>query len=130
MSVRMILAVLVTAVSVGCGSSTPSAPSSTTGGNGGTGGTTGGSTTAVSVVPGSFSLTTNAYSPNPVTIAVGGTITWTNNDSIAHTSTDNGGAYNLSLPPGAQASHTFTTAGTFPYHCAIHPNMVGTVTVQ
>jgi plastocyanin len=35
-----------------------------------------------------------------------------------------------SVAPGGTFSMTFPTAGTFPYHCGIHPNMVGTVTVQ
>ena len=39
-------------------------------------------------------MTTTAYTPNPITVAVGGTVTWTNNDSTTHTSTANGGAWN------------------------------------
>jgi plastocyanin len=54
-----------------------------------------------------------------------------NNDSIAHTSTANGGAWNSgTMAPGASFSTTFSSAGTFQYHCTIHPGMVGTVTVQ
>jgi plastocyanin len=34
------------------------------------------------------------------------------------------------MPPGSQFSFTFSTAGTFQYHCAIHPGMVGSVVVQ
>ena len=76
-------------------------------------------------------MTTTAYSPNPVTVAVGGTVTWTNTDSIANTSTANGGAWNSgTMAPGATFSMTFASAGSFPYHCSIHPGMVGTVTVQ
>jgi plastocyanin len=52
-------------------------------------------------------------------------------DSTAHTSTSDNGAWDSALlAPGASFSRTFQTAGTFPYHCTIHPNMVGTVTVQ
>ena len=85
----------------------------------------------VSIVSGSISLTTTAYNPNPVTVQRGGIVTWTNNDSIPHTSTSDAAGWNSgTLAPGASFSMTFQTAGTFPYHCTIHPNMVGTVNVQ
>jgi plastocyanin len=62
---------------------------------------------------------------------VNGTVNWVNSDSIAHTSTANDGSWaSATLSPGQTFSRTFTAAGTFPYHCAIHPNMVGTVIVQ
>src|SRR5215210_4254270 len=41
--------------------------------------------TSVSIVPGSSSLTTTAFSPNPIQVTVGNTVTWTNNDSQPHT---------------------------------------------
>lgn len=76
-------------------------------------------------------MTTTAYNPNPIMVAVGGTVTWKNNDSISHTSTADGGAFDSGiLGPGASFSKTFQAAGSFTYHCGIHPNMVGTVTVQ
>jgi len=106
-------------LAIGCGSSSPSSP---------TNGTTG---TPVSIVNGSSTLTTTAYSPNPVSISVGGTVTWTNNDSTAHTATaDNGSFSSGNIAPGGKFSQTFSTAGTFTYKCTIHPNMVGTVTVR
>jgi plastocyanin len=87
--------------------------------------------TTVSIVSGSSRLTTTAYAPNPVSVAVGGTVTWVNNDTTTHTSTADGGAWSSgSIAPGGQFSRTFGTAGTFTYHCTIHPNMVGTVQVQ
>src|ERR687895_711716 len=48
-------------------------------GTGTTGGEGGG--TSVSIVPGSSSLTTDAYQPNPVQVGVGDTVTWTNDDA-------------------------------------------------
>jgi plastocyanin len=58
-------------------------------------------------------------------------VTWTNRDVIAHTSTADGGAWNSgTIAAGGTFSRTFTSAGSFPYHCAIHPGMIGTVTVQ
>ena len=71
----------------------------------------------------------NAFSPSSKTVSVGTTITWTNKDGIAHTVTGTGwGSGNLSN--NATYSHTFDTAGSFPYHCTIHPGMTGTITVQ
>jgi plastocyanin len=72
-----------------------------------------------------------AFSPTPITINVGDTVTWTNMDTTAHTATsDTAGVFNLSLPAsGGSGSFTFETAGTYTYHCAIHPSMLGTVIV-
>ena len=85
----------------------------------------------VSIVSGASTLTTTAYAPNPITIAVGGTVTWMNNDNTAHTATATAGAFDSgTIAPGASFSRTFTAAGSFPYRCTLHPGMVGTVTVQ
>jgi plastocyanin len=68
---------------------------------------------------------------NPLVVAVGTTVTWTNNDSIAHNSVSNTGVWNSgTLGPGQSFQFRFTTAGTFPYTCTFHAGMVGTVTVQ
>jgi plastocyanin len=101
----------------------------------------GNTTTSVSIVPGSSSLTTNAFSPNPIRVSVGNTVTWTNNDSQPHTvaSGSNGQPdnkfnsspnFNPLLNPGQTFSFTFTQAGDYPYFCMLHPNMVGTVSVS
>jgi len=122
---RLAIATALLLIITACGSSssTPTNPSPT-GGGGGTG-------TAVSIVGNAASLTTTAYAPNPVSVQVGGSVTWKNNDTIAHTSTANNGAFSSgSIAPGASFTATFSTAGTFAYHCAFHPGMVGTVTVQ
>src|ERR671919_2898170 len=54
-------------------------------GAGATGGEGGG--TGVSIVPGSSSLTTDAFQPNPIQVGVGETVTWTNDDAQPHTAT-------------------------------------------
>ena len=98
-------------------------------------------TTSVSIVPGSSTLTTDAFSPNPVQVSVGTTVTWTNNDSQPHTvaSGSNGQPdnkfnsspnFNPLLNPGQTFSFTFAQAGNYPYFCMLHPNMVGTVNVS
>jgi plastocyanin len=73
-----------------------------------------------------------AYSPNPITVAVGGTVTWTNTDTgLPHTSTSSDGLWNSeTLQPGDSFSFTFEEAGTFEYVCNIHSSMSGTVTVE
>ena len=69
----------------------------------------------------SVSIQNFAFSPTPVTINVGDTVTWTNNDSINHTTTSNTGIWDSGLMgPGASFSHTFIQAGTFDYLCTIH----------
>lgn len=71
-----------------------------------------------------------AFHPGSITVTAGETISWTNEDSAPHTATADDGSFDTGqLAKGASGSHTFTTAGTFPYHCAIHPSMQGTVTV-
>jgi len=56
---------------------------------------------------------------------------WTNNDSIPHTTTSNASGWDSgTIQPGGQFSSTFSAAGTFAYHCNIHPGMTGTIVVQ
>ncbi len=75
-----------------------------------------------------------AFSPNSVTINVGDTVRWTNNDGATHTATSDPGApvaFNTgNLTTGQQGSITFNTPGTYNYHCAIHSSMMATLIVQ
>lgn len=73
-----------------------------------------------------------AFNPSSLTVSVGTTVTWTNDDSVAHTVTSDSGSELTSaqIAPGQSYSHTFSTAGTFSYHCAIHPSMKAQVVVQ
>jgi len=86
--------------------------------------TSGAATMAVSIK--SF-----AFSPPSLTVAAGTTVTWTNNDSVAHTVTaDNGSFDSGQIQPGATYSHTFASAGSVAYHCSNHPFMKATVSVK
>ena len=68
--------------------------------------------------------------PN-LTISVGDTVTWRNDDGAPHTTTGDDGLFDSgSLGTGAEFSHTFSEAGTFRYTCTIHPSMVATITVE
>ena len=72
-----------------------------------------------------------AFSPATVTVAVGDTVTWTNADQVPHTATADAGAFDTgTLDNGGSNTVTFSTAGTFPYHCSVHPQMTGTVVVE
>jgi plastocyanin len=76
------------------------------------------------------SLANTAFSPVSVTVAIGGTVTWTNHDTMPHNVTASGGAFkSATLNPGAVFSFKFTTAGTYPYSCTFHGGMNGTVIV-
>jgi plastocyanin len=73
-----------------------------------------------------------SYSPASVTVNVGDTITWTNSDAQAHTATADDASWDTGTISGSGGTGavTFSTAGAFPYHCSIHPEITGTVTVQ
>jgi plastocyanin len=72
-----------------------------------------------------------AFTPSTITVAAGITITWTNKDAMAHTVTSDQNWFNSgNLGTGATYSKMFLTAGTYTYHCAIHPSMTGTVIVN
>ena len=131
MSVRVGAILLAAMCIAACGSSysnTPPSPTPTPTPAPG-GGTT------VTIVNGARSLTTTAYSPNPVTVAVGTTVTWTNMTVAPHTVTsDDGtfdsGAANPIRAQGGTFSFKFMKAGTFAYHCQFHTYMKGTIVVK
>jgi plastocyanin len=72
-----------------------------------------------------------AFGPASLTVKVGTTVTWTNNDSVTHTVTADAGAFASGpLAPGQSFQFTFRKAGTYTYHCSIHPTMTATIIVQ
>jgi plastocyanin len=72
----------------------------------------------------------NAYSPDPVRVQTGGKVIWQNMDSTPHTATADDGSFDTGpLEEGKLKSETFKQAGTYAYHCEIHPSMHGTVEV-
>ena len=73
-----------------------------------------------------------AFFPTSLTIHPGETVTWTNKDSVPHTITSDSGAElgSSTIATGKTYSHQFNTAGTFTYHCSIHPSMKATIIVQ
>ena len=100
----------------------------------------------INIVVGASGLTTTAFSPNPKVVSLGGnpsvTVRWVNKDitggdytsgtATVHKITSDNGAFAPSPNLGGNGTYTvdLTTAGSYPYHCAIHSNMVGTITVN
>lgn len=70
-----------------------------------------------------------AFNPGSVTISSGDTVKWTNMDSTAHTITGTDFSSG-NLNKGDSYENTFAKAGTYDYHCSIHPSMTGTVIVK
>ncbi len=96
--------------------STPTATTSTGGGN------------QVSIVENNGVY---SFSPATLTITKGTTVTWTNKSDAPHTVTSDNSAFTGSgnLSESQTFQMTFTTAGTYTYHCSIHSYMKATITV-
>jgi plastocyanin len=72
-----------------------------------------------------------SFSPGTTTVSKGATVTWVNDDPATHTLVSDSGVFSSgSLGKGDTFSRTFTEAGTFAYHCGVHPSMKGKVVVQ
>jgi nitrite reductase (NO-forming) len=80
-----------------------------------------------------------AYSPSTLTVPVGTTVVWQNDDALLHTVTSGPSNGNTGTPdglfdsgnidPGMSWSHTFDETGTFAFHCTPHPWMMGSIEV-
>ncbi len=129
-------------VAAGCGSSNNDSSSSNSAkapaskkpadtGTSGSGGATAGAK-GTSVV-----MKDIAFKPSSVTVAKGGTVTWTNEDSVGHDVTEVSGPGPKfksgtagGLNGGDTYKQTFKTPGTIKYVCTVHPGMEGTVVVK
>jgi len=87
--------------------------------------------------PGCEQTADGCFIPSTVTIEVGETVTWENNDTAAHTASGGNPTDGLTGPwdsslimAGGSFSYTADTAGTFDYYCMVHPWMEGTVIVE
>jgi plastocyanin len=78
----------------------------------------------------SVNIGDNFFDPPNAAVEPGSTITWTNNGAKPHTVTADDGSFDSGvLNPGDSYTVAFDGQGTVTYHCTIHPNMVGSVTV-
>jgi plastocyanin len=120
-----VLAALVLATGCGPGSdsggSTPPAPATQSASSG-------------SAAPGGGSMVEISnfmFTPMTLTVAVGSNVTWKFDDSTQHTVTADDNSFASSpMSNGQTFTHTFSAAGTVAYHCSIHPEMTGTITVK
>jgi len=72
-----------------------------------------------------------AFDPGDLTVSVGDTVTWTNDDDTEHTVTSDDDAFDSGdISGGDTFEQTFDEAGEFAYHCSIHSQMSGTITVE
>jgi len=72
-----------------------------------------------------------AFAPAQITAKVGDVIAFSNGDTTNHTvNLDDGSCQTGPIAGGSSAALVFSAAGTYPFHCAIHPSMKGTITVS
>jgi plastocyanin len=77
-------------------------------------------------------ITDYTFTPMTSIVHPGDTVVWTNGDSVPHTATAlDGKSFDTgTIDPGASASLKLSKPGEYRYHCAIHPDMLGTVDVK
>ena len=112
----------------GCGSSSASSNASHSGAQSQSGGPSQSKSGASNAV----SIANFKFVPASLTVKLGTKVTVTNNDSTAHTFTaDNGDSIDTgNIDPNASMTVVLSEAGTFKYHCSIHPFMHGTLVVK
>jgi len=75
-------------------------------------------------------ITSAGYSPASLTVVVGSSVTWTNNDNAVHTVTTSDGSINSGdIATGSSYSKTFGAAGTFNYYDTNNNNLMGVLIV-
>ena len=71
------------------------------------------------------------YSPVPLTVKVGTTVTWINHDDIPHTVDSTQGKFkSAALDTDDKFEFQFNEAGEYPFYCRLHPKMTGKIVVQ
>jgi plastocyanin len=120
------LTALPVVLTAACGTPTPSSPAPTP------------APTVIAnayILPGAVSLNDGAFGDEPIIIYKGERLRWVNADTLAHVIVaDSPDATDFrktdELPPGGEQSFIMSRLGTTRIHCAIHPNMTGTLTVR
>ncbi|HET7001380.1 MAG TPA: cupredoxin family copper-binding protein [Puia sp.] len=88
-------------------------------------------TTTPPPVANTVSIVNMSFTPATLTVSVGTTVTWTNNDGMTHTVTSDASGFDSGdITMGSKYSKVFSVAGTYAYHCTIHPAMKGTIVVK
>lgn len=72
-----------------------------------------------------------AFGPTSLTVKAGTTVVWENSDNMAHTVTADDNSFDSgNVAVSTKYSHTFSSTGSFPYHCNYHSGMKGTIVVN
>ena len=119
---RMTILCLALAVANACGGSGDKAAGPGGNNNGGTGGST----------SNQISIGDNFFDPSSTTLAAGATVTWTWTGNLNHNVTfDNGTIGNSGTQNTGTFAKTFSSPGTYNYHCSVHGvGMSGTIVIQ
>jgi plastocyanin len=81
--------------------------------------------------PNDIYMSSGKFSPASITVSAGTTINWINRESVTHSVVSDNKLFSSgNIGKNMNYSHTFSTAGTFPYRCLFHGGMTGTVIVQ
>ncbi len=70
------------------------------------------------------------FTPGVVTINLGDSVEWVNQDATAHSTTQDANLWTRDLTAGQSFTQEFTKSGTFNYHCRFHPSMTGVIKVR
>jgi plastocyanin len=129
LTIRRVVSFLLPALALvavaACGSSAKSSATTSKAANASVASTRAAAATAA------VSIKNFAFSPVPLDVKVGETFTVTNHDGTDHTFTDNGGAFDTGhIAPAASKTVAIAKAGTYDYHCNIHPSMKGVIQVS
>jgi plastocyanin len=121
----VVVGAMVASACGGGSSSTPTGPS-TTGGNNAPPPANANANVTVNITG---TVGSQAFTPNPVAIVEHQTLGFRNSDSTVHRIVADGGSFDSgNIQPGASSTPVMImTANPIPFHCAIHPGMVGTI---
>ena len=113
----LVASFVVAVIAWGCGGSSNTAPTAT-------------SATTINILfsNGLGNLGANSFSPNPASVSQGAMVAWHNGDSTTHHIVLNDGSLDTGdIAPGASSPAKPPNVSGAPYHCTIHPTMVGSI---
>jgi len=88
------------------------------------------SATAATAATVDVSIQNFAFNPNPITLNVGDSVNWVNQDGVIHSTTQDANLWSSDLASGESFSFMFNNPGTYTYFCRFHPFMRGTIDVS
>jgi plastocyanin len=128
--VAVVAVVGVVGASCGGGTNNPTPSASNTAAKSTPSSTAGGNATA-GVESAQIEMSDDVFKPAQLTVPVGTKVTWINRGTKAHTVVGGDKLFDSGLVDvNGQFSYTYTSPGTYPYHCAPHPKMIGLIVVK